>query len=302
VTNCRDDFECCSTRGRGHFVGVHIFDTGHDHGGGDNVMFDAGADTAGQLHGICGEDYFHMAYMRIWNRTPYSGCPSHSARYRHHLEMPIPFHESFVFNWGSFASQPAKAVAFWYQEQPAAEAGERDRVYTLTGPFDLARLDDLRPGEPFPPLAQPWPGKIEGPTRSWSKRAQKGFVDLCHVHRRYGWPVPPSTGAIPAGTCTCAETRVWAVRDTEATIRLGCDDPVRLYVNDRLMFRDDGRNGPDPFRVFKLGGSLREGLNTFRVVVGNTENFNWNWNGFSLMITVEAASGQTLLYAIDPPG
>ena len=54
--NGYDDVECCSTRGRGHFVGVHIFDTGHDHGGGDNISFDGGADSAGQLHGINGED------------------------------------------------------------------------------------------------------------------------------------------------------------------------------------------------------------------------------------------------------
>lgn len=290
VTNGRDDFECCSTRGKGHFVGVHIFDTGHDHGGGDNLMFDAGADTAGQLHGICGEDYFHMAYMRVWNRTPYSGCPSHSARYRHHLEMPIPFQESFVFNWGSFASQPAKAVAFWYR-QPDSDTPSDDKItghnarYTLTGPFDLALMDALKPGEPFPETATPWPGRIEGlPVRSWRKQAQQGFVDLCHVHRRYVLPVPPSSGFVPGGICTCAETQLWSERPVNVTFRLGCDDPVRLYVNSVLTFSDDGRNVPDPFRLFKIPATLKAGVNTLRIVVGNTENHNWFWNGFSLTI------------------
>ena len=287
VTNGRDDFECCSTRGSGHFVGVHIFDTGHDHGGGDNVMFDAGAETAGQLHGICGEDYFHMAYMRIWNRTPYSGCPGHSARYRHHLEMPIPFEESFVFNWGSFASQPAKAVAFWYQDQPASPPANPELTYTLNGPFELENIDDLEPGAPFPTTVHPWPGRAEATGRSWSKKAQQGFVDLCHMHRRYFCPVPPSSGFVPSGTCTCAETRVWTDRPGPATLKLGCDDPIRLYLNGELVFRDDGRTEPDPFEVFEIPADLCEGVNTLRVVVGNTENYNWNWNGFSLVVETE---------------
>lgn len=284
-TNGYDDFECCATEGKGHFVGVHIFDTGHDHGGGDNVFFDAGADSAGQLHGVCGEDYFHMAYMRIWNRTPYSGCPSHSSRYRYHLEMPIPFNESFVFNWGSFASQPAKAVAFWYQEAPSATEVSTELTYRVTGPFDLARIDDLGPDKEFPATALAWsPDDIEKPLQSWTKTAQKGFLDLCHIHRKYIWPVPFSYGYLSTGICTCAETKLWAGRSSETLIRMGCDDPIRLYLNGELLFSDDGRNKPDPFEVFKINARLNEGLNTIRVVVGNTPNCNWGWNGFSLVL------------------
>lgn len=284
VTNGYDDFECCSTRGKGHFVGVHVFDTGHDHGGGDNMLFDAGVDSAGQLHGICGEDYFHMAYMRIWNLTPFSGSPSHSARYRYHLEMPVPFNESFVFNWGSFASQPANAVAFWYQDRPAGADARREPIYTVTGPFDLARIDDLSPGKPFPPTARPCPGEGELPRKSWRKAAQQGFLDLCHAYRRYLRPVPPSSGYIPSGICACADMRIWAARGAESVIRLGCDDPIRLYLNGTLVFSDQGRNQPDPFRAFKVPATLREGVNAIRVIVGNTPNFNWNWNGFSLVL------------------
>ena len=296
VTNGHDDFECCSTRGRGHFVGVHLFDTGHDHGGGDNIFFDSGADTAGQLHGVCGEDYFHMAYMRIWNQTSYSGCPSHSARYRYHLEMPVPFSESFVFNWGSFASQPAKAVAFWYQATPSLCEPSRELRYTLTGPFPPDEMDKLQPGAPLPEKATPWPRlDAEFPTQSWRKRAQQGFVDLCHAHRRYLWPVPPSTGVIPSNTCTCAETKLWAARSSEAQLRVGCDDPVHVYVNGHLLFSDDGRQEPDPFRAFQVTVDLLEGLNTIRVVVGNTPNCNWHWNGFSLVIESNL-SDEELLY------
>ena len=44
-----------------------------------------------------------MAYMRIWNLTPYSGCPSHSARYRYHLEMPDHRYGDLIF----YLDQPA---------------------------------------------------------------------------------------------------------------------------------------------------------------------------------------------------
>lgn len=298
VTNGRDDFECCATRGRGHFVGVHIFDTGHDHGGGDNILFDAGADTAGQLHGICGEDYFHMAYMRIWNRTPYSGCPAHSSRYRYHLEMPIPFAESFTFNWGSFASQPAKAVAFWYQDAPSAAAETRDLTYTITGSFHLDHIDRLAPETPLPETAAVWPAaNIERPTQSWRKRAQNGFIDLCHMHRKYVLPVPPSGGSIPGNTCTVAETKVWAARDANTLFRLGCDDAVRLYVNGDLEISDDGRNAPDPFQVMKQTVTLRAGLNSLRVVVANTPNHNWHWHGFSLALENDLAEDEMLCLA-----
>jgi len=295
VTNGYDDFEVCSTRGSGHFIGVHIFDTGHDHGGGDNIMFDGRTESAGQLHGVCGEDYFHMAWSRPWYITPYSGCPTHSARYRYHLEMPVPFEESFVFNWGAFAGQPAKTVAFWYQREPAPSGTARELVYEVTGPFALAAIDDIRPGAPFPPEASPRPGDgIALPVRSWLKTAQQCFIDLCHASRNYITPYPPGSGAIACDVCTCAETKVWAAREAETVFLLGCDDPVRLYVNGDLVFKDDGRQQPDPFKTFKPAATLREGLNVVRVVVGNTTNHNFRWNGFSLSLQNDLAEGELL--------
>lgn len=295
VTNGYDDFEVCSTRGKGHFIGVHVFDTGHDHGGGDNIMFDGRTPAAGQLHGICGEDYFHMAWSRIWYNSPYSGCPTHAARYRYHLELPVPFSESFVFNWGSFAEQPAKTVAFWYQTPPSSGEATRDLVYRVTGPFDLSAIDDIRPGAPFPPEASPRPREgVKRPVQSWLKTAQQCFVDLCHISRRYITPVPPGAGTIASDVCTCAETTLWAARDAETVFLLGCDDPVRLYLNGELVFKDGGRQQPDPFQVFEPAATLREGLNVVRVVVGNTANDNFRWNGFSLALQNDLTEGELL--------
>ena len=294
TTNGYDDFEVCSTEGKGHFVGVHLFDTGHDHGGGDNLLLDAGLDTAQQLHGICGEDYFHHAYMRVGMLGPYAGCPSHSARYRHHLEMPIPFDESFVFNWGEFAGQAPKAVAFWYQREPAGRDEPRDLTYRVAGTFPLALLDELRPGERVPNRVCPWPGR-SAPARSWHKRSQRGFVDLCHAYRHYLRPVPPSDGVIPSDLCTYLETAVWAERQTEAELIVGCDDPIRVYLGADMALADEGRREPDPFRAFRASVELQQGINRITVVVGNTPNANWHWNGFSLVLETDL-SDRELLY------
>ena len=101
-------------------------------------MFDSGVSTAGQLHGICGEDYFHMAYMRVWNRTPYSGCPTHSARYRHHLECPFRL-KSHLSSIGavSLVSRP-RAVAFWYAQTPDLRHPSREISVACHGAVQVA--------------------------------------------------------------------------------------------------------------------------------------------------------------------
>ena len=109
--------------------------------------------------------------------------------------------------------------------------------------------------------------------------------------------MPPSTGALAGNICTCAETHVWAARKAGACLRVGCDDPIRVYHNGGLVLRDDDRRTPDPFRTFLVPAAMLEGLNTIRVVVGNTPNSNWYWNGFSLVIASELRENDFLYMA-----
>ena len=287
VTNGYQDFEVLNIRGKGHFVGVNLFDTSHDHGGGDNIFFDAGTSTAGQLHGICAEDYFHHAYMRIGVSAPYIHCPMHSARCRHHIEMPIPFQESFTFNWGSFAGVSPKAVAMWYQkdlEQPL----QNDMTYTITGPFRIDRFDELAPNKPLPENASVMPfgfkKSFDDPRKTWKVRAQNGFVDLCHAFRQYTCTIPPATGFIDTDCCVYAQTRVWVAEDVETEFQIGCDERIRVFLGNEVLAEDNGRNQPDPYQQFSATATLKAGLNTITVVMVNTANTNWHWNGFSLVV------------------
>lgn len=133
----------------------------------------------------------------------------------------------------------------------------------------------------------------------WLKTAQQGFVDLCHVHQKYAVAYPPSYGTLADQICTRARTNFQAAGETQATLKLGCDDPIRLDLGNKLIFRDDGRLTPDPFQQFNIPVTLNAGLNEITVVVGNIGcipaegqpgnrfGANWGWNGFSLVVQSE---------------
>ena len=293
VSNGYQDFEVLNVRGEGHFVGVHLFDTSHDHGGGDNILFDAGNDNVGQLHGICAEDYFHHAYMRIGVSAPYVHCPTHSSRCRHHIEMPIPFQESFTFNWGSFAGVMPKAVAIWYQKELSIPVWD-ELTYRITGPFKLEQFDQLAPGNILPDSVYFRKTDKTFSRKSWQHLAQNRFVDLCHAYRQYANTIPPSSGDLEHDCCFVADTRIWAANDADTEFLIGCDDRIRVYLDGELIGESDGTNELDPFKQFSFNGKLKAGVNTIRVAVANTTNYNWKWSGFSLVMKNDLADGQLL--------
>lgn len=293
VSNGYRDFEVLNVRGEGHFVGVNLFNTNHDHGGGDNIFFDAGILTAGQLHGICGEDYFHHAYMREGINAPYIDCPAHSVRCRHHIEMPIPFHKSFTFNWGSFAGVMPVAVAIWYQKD-VEKPSSYEMIYDLTGPFLLERFDELTPFRELPAIAsvKEYNATREFPRKTWQVQAQNGFVDLCHASRMYTKTIPPCSGWIDTESCIMAITRIWVEHSAETKFLIGCDDRIRVYLGDNLIGEKTKYNRFDPYKQFSATAKLKAGMNTITLIVSNATDTNWYWNGFSLVLKNNLTSGQ----------
>jgi hypothetical protein len=159
-------------------------------------------------------------------------------------------------------------------------------TWRIKGIYALGHLHALRPDGPLPPhcTANPFLDAPPRPRRSWTKRAQRGFVDLCHAYRGYCQPYPPAGGSIPREICTVCASAVWAARQTEATIGIGFDDPIRVYLNGACILDAPGRTCPDPLEHRRVGVTLAEGINRLWVVCGNTANRNWAWNGFSLVI------------------
>lgn len=288
ISNGYKNFQVVNINGEGHFVGVNLFNTGHDHGGGDNIFFDAGTNTAGQLHGICGEDYFHHAYMRVGVRAPYVDCPTHSARCRHHIEMPVPFKKSFTFNWGCFAGVIPVAVAMWYQKQ-LEKIKKNEMHFEITGPFPLNLFTKLMPAQELPLTASvasslDYKKRLEFPRRTWQTSSQNSFVDLCHAFRMYTMTIPPSYGIIDSESCILAQTRIWLAKEIETEFIIGSDDPVRVYLDKALIGENLIFSKYDPFKQFSVKSKLKKGIHIISVVIANTVNTNFAWNGFSLVL------------------
>lgn len=57
-----------ATRGRGHWLGMSLFNTGHDHGGGSFAVIDAGVTTASfPVNYIAGKTEITVQLMNQYN-------------------------------------------------------------------------------------------------------------------------------------------------------------------------------------------------------------------------------------------
>jgi len=118
-TNGHRPHQVLYARGRGHWLGMSLYQTGHDHGGGDFAVLDGEGENPAFLHGINGEDYFTFAWFGRGARHPYAVAHSNEeGRYRHHFESVYPFRKSVAMEWGAFDSLSPESVAVWYQDTP----------------------------------------------------------------------------------------------------------------------------------------------------------------------------------------
>ena len=127
---------------------MSIYDTHHDHGGGDFAVIDANTARPSFLHGDFGEDYFSFAFFGKGENFPYSEAfDNDEGRMRVHFENPYPFTESIMVNWGVTGGLSPRSVAYWYQDSPGdlstSERAAWGREWSVFGPATVkALLDD----------------------------------------------------------------------------------------------------------------------------------------------------------------
>ena len=276
--------------GEGLFVGMNLFDSGHNHGGGDETLIDAGTAAPKVLHGICGEDYFGFAWHHAGTMTLLTGAPVHERRYRLHLENPYPFHESLQSFFGVFAGQNPKSVAFWYQLPEAAPEGRwtvRDVPWKILGPLGLET-----------PLADGVTDKtsatvalIKDPTNlseRWQDAEMRhGFLDATFEFRHYAM-IESGTGFIAGAGKTQMRTYLYSPSPRGVDVVIGHDDRLIVRSDGAMVADIPGRSGFGPARV-RL--KLHAGWNTLDLVVYNEENENWRWCGVSLALDRKASEG-----------
>ena len=283
-------FPVLRVQGNGLFVGVNLFDTGHNHGGGDAALIDAGTAEPRVLHGICGEDYFSFAWHRTGVMTPLTGAPVHARRYRLHLENPYPFHESLQFLFGVFAGLQPKSVAFWYQAPGPAVTGEWSAVdvpWKALGPLgagtpsaatvNAAAYDTRVAFKDVVPLHEQWQ----------DADMVHGFADLTYLFRHYVF-TSSGTGYVAGAGRTELTTSVFSAADQIVNALLGHDDALAVTVNGTAVAPLPAQSG---FGASTARLPLHRGWNSLRVVVSNDENTDWRWCGLSLAINSAAARG-----------
>ena len=303
------DFTALDAHGKGHFVGVSLFDSGHNHGGGDTALIDAETLSPRVLHGINGEDYFSFAWHKTGRMHLFAGAPQHERRYRFHLENPYPFHTSLRFDFGIFAGLNPKAVAFWYQlPGPAGSPARGPRRRSAAGvacgqpgwgassQLGNWRVPNAR-WKVFGPVDEtvPIPEKIDGRTydaevtlakpeqfkASWQEAEMvSGFLDLTH-HYRHFLTTTKGTGFV-AGSCQSkAVTYVYTPEPLDVEAVIGHDDRLQVSVNDEKGITLPEQTGFHPARVTL---KLRRGWNKLSVLIHNRENITWRWAGISLAL------------------
>jgi hypothetical protein len=271
------------TGGVGHFVGVNLFDTGPNHGGGDTALIDAGLQSPRVLHGICAEDYFGFAWHDTGRMSPLSGAPGHERRYRLHLENPYPFDESLRFTFGTFADHHPKSVAFWYQAatQPAgSEWRAVDVPWNVLGPLGkgtaLPDRVDERTHESEVPIHQParfaahWQPAEMG----------HGFLDLTYHFRHYVM-TRDGTGYVAGKSVTRLVTYVHAAAGQTLEARFGHDDSATVSLNGRSVASLQSGAG---FHASLVALPVEKGWNELAITLENDENVNWRWCGVSLSV------------------
>lgn len=272
-------------RGRGHWVGMTLYRTGHDHGGGDFAVIDGEGDQPAFLHGINGEDYFTFAWFGKGAHHPYAVAHSNDeGRYRHHFENVYPFQKSIAIEWGAFPGLSPESVAVWYQDKPddttVADGARAESVeWDVFGPVPVQ--------EPLPSVADLDAGKKfecrlvkEKFTSGWMKEWSVGpMLNLTYTARHH----TKITGEVELGGnghAFLARRFIESDRTKTVSCRFAHDDPTEVWLNGKRVYA--GGSHPNGFEITTIRLPLRKGRNELVVRVTNYFNRNFNWAGFLL--------------------
>ncbi|HYK90577.1 MAG TPA: DUF2961 domain-containing protein [Acidobacteriota bacterium] len=282
------DLSILRTEGSGHFVGLNLFDSGHNHGGGDVALIDAAGAVPLVLHGICAEDYFSFAWHKTGRMHDYAGAPEHERRYRFHFENPYPFKHSLQVNFGIFGDQHPRSVAFWYQNLDPENGEDQDSWIAPDAAWKV--LGPLAVTQSFPAgiEAQGLDTKVllskeEPISITWQPASMSaGFLDLCH-HYRHFITRASGTGYIAGDGQYRAVANLYVPAARTLKWRIGHDDALVLRINDQSPQSLSESAG---FQASIISASLNAGWNRIEITFQNDENVNWRWPGISLAINV----------------
>lgn len=315
-------FQILYTRGAGHWVGMSLYGSGMDHGGGDFAVVDGESDDPHFLHGINGEDYFSFAFFGRGENFPYSEAfDNDTGRMRLHLENPYPFEESLQLSFGVLKDLEPRAVAYWYQDTPAGAAlgleESKGLSWEVFGPVDAPVEEDgntlaaSNPGDLFAPL--PDPKQLDA---GETVEARHLMFEQTFTGSFVGWASQPAIGphlnlSYVYGHVTdlgghhhmgyyprlmMAQTKLTNDREREVTLQLSYDDPIWIHLNGEEVIADlESHRG---FITRTVPVKLAEGQNTLLVRIADLPNVTMVWAGLNLRLL--DASGRDISRELQP--
>lgn len=303
-------FPVLRTRGRGHWLGMSLYNSGHDHGGGDYVVLDADSERPGFLKGINGEDYFSFAWFGRGQNLPYSEAFDNvTGRQRLHLENPHPFREGIMIDWQVLERSSPRAVAYWYQDSPEDESlGEAEcagLLWQVFGPVDAATRDDANVPDTSSPerlfVNLPDPTRLEAgdeiPVQQFNRRPQRGvykgwseqravgpYLNLTYIYRHV--MDLGGDGYLPSyPRAMMAQTRLHSDEARRAVLQVSYDDPIQMLLNAKPVLEDMAlREG---FTTRRVPVELVAGENLLLVRLADTAGFNNHYAALSLRVLDE---------------
>ena len=281
--------------GRGHWVGMTLYGTGHDHGGGDFAVLDGEGDAPAFLHGVNGEDYFTFAWFGKGAHHPYAVAHSNDeGRYRHHLENLYPFHKSLAIEWGAFADVSPESVAVWYQDTPEdtavadgarAQSVEWDVFGPVPIPHDSQGKATAAQFSVLPSVADLDAGKKfectlvkEHFTSGWQKDWSVGpMLNLTYI-ARHGTKIDYEAELGGMGHAFLARRYLESPKAQTVRCLFAHDDPIEVLVNGQSVY--EGGTQFNGFASMWINLPLRQGRNEVVVRLTNYFNRDFNWTGF----------------------
>jgi len=305
-TNGALPYQVLYTQGRGHWLGMSMYETGHDHGGGDFTVIDGDTSRPEFLHGDFGEDYFSFAFFGTGQNFPYSEAfDNDRGRMRLHLENPYPFRESIKMSWGTLPRHKPRSVAFWYQDTPIDMTRTVEQAkgmkWSVFGPVSVPikangnTADTSDPDKLFAVLPDPeqldkgmefeaehlmFSKKFTGTFKGWGQQPAMGnHLNLTHV---YGH-VMDLGGDHHIGyyaRAMLAKTMISSAETRQVSFELSYDDPLQVFLNGKEIYGDmQLREG---FHTRSFTGQLQKGDNQLLIKMLDTPNINACWAGISL--------------------
>ena len=282
-------------RGSGFVAGLFHAVRRHDyrdmiwHTGGDTWLID-GETNPHVLRGIGSEDVFGHSFGMYPDMSDWTGAPhvdglnadcSEVVTYRFFGADSVTFDSSLSLRFGTRANDMESVLYYYKAAENDPPAASTPAEWILSGPFDCKAWDDFERAE-FPETPEKeWPAGWEWGGRhltAFKTAPELTWIDFSRWFRRNA---TGNTGTQPVDAAAYAETVIEAQSDSEAVLRLGFDDWMRVWINDKLIAtlrHDDG------FAAVEVPVTLSQGENRLRLKLSNSDNVEWRCWAFSCVI------------------